>query len=108
MDGATAKGETPLMFSAYRNLPQVMGLLLDCGASARAVNHNGDGALALAAGCGNAPDCVRLLLSAGVSCNVRDGAGHTPLMLAVGQGNATCAEVLLATGQVRALEGNYY
>lgn len=59
---ATAKGETSLMFAAFRNLPAVMALLLDCGANPALRNANGDGALALAAGCGNSPECVKLLL----------------------------------------------
>ena len=50
------------MFAAYRNFPKVLSLLLGAGADAAMANDNGDAAISLAAGCGNASECVALLL----------------------------------------------
>lgn len=99
IDGANAKGETPLMMAALRGNMVVAQSLLTRGAK---VNREGWSPLHYAAS-GSSTELVALLLKEGALIDARSPNGTTPLMMAARYGAIDSADLLLKGGADAAL-----
>lgn len=96
----SADGWTALHLAAAFGTPESVQLLLESGASVKAVSKNAQtnqplhAALAL----GRNPETVRLLLDAGADPNVKQTAGYTAIFSAAAANRRDLAEILVAHG----------
>ncbi|XP_076233420.1 E3 ubiquitin-protein ligase mind bomb 2 isoform X2 [Calliopsis andreniformis] len=96
---ATAGGpgggkKTCLQVAAHQGQRDLCILLLDAGASLRAVDEDGDTPLHYAA-FGNQPEIMELLLSRGASINAVNNGKCSALHVAVNKKHAQCVKILL-------------
>lgn len=102
--GSTVGGETALILAAENNSVDVLGMLLEAGATVDLSRTNGDTAL-LAASSHDFVDCVKKLLSGGAKADARNIMGDTAYILAAGNGASNSLSVLLEVpGAVRYAE----
>lgn len=89
--------QTPLIVAATKGRYDAVIALLAAGADAKAVDQDGDSALANCAisDLSNEPAMVDALIEAGTDVNGANGKGHTPLMLAARRGKGEMVERLL-------------
>ena len=96
-----AEGYTPLMNAAAlaseAQCAELLALLLDAGADARAADNEGYSALHWAASVGEGARCA-LLASRGADPNARSTTGETPLHRACRFGRVSAATALLRSG----------
>jgi ankyrin repeat protein len=97
VDGADARGMTPLMHAAHRGCAAVARGLIAAGARVDAQNLDGNQALWLAC-VGDDPEMVGLILAAGADVDHPNAAGATALMYAASAGKARATAALLAAG----------
>jgi thiosulfate/3-mercaptopyruvate sulfurtransferase len=97
VDGADARGMTPLMHAAHRGCAAVARALIAAGARVDAQNLDGNQALWLAC-VGDDPEMVGLILAAGADVDHVNEAGATALMYAASAGKARALAALLAAG----------
>ncbi len=92
-------GSTALYWACYQAEQRTVGMLLDAGADANAVNNAGNQPLHAACSCGHA-GVVRLLLEAGAQ--VQQGASEVgedePLFVAAAKGHTETVQLLLSAG----------
>lgn len=86
--------KTCLQVAAHQGQRNLCTLLLDAGASLRAVDEDGDTPLHYAA-FGNQPDITELLLSRGAAINAVNNGKCSALHVAVNKQHAQCVKVLL-------------
>ncbi|XP_026669972.1 E3 ubiquitin-protein ligase MIB2 isoform X2 [Ceratina calcarata] len=86
--------KTCLQVAAHQGQRNLCTLLLDAGASLRAVDEDGDTPLHYAA-FGNQPDIMELLLSRGAAINAVNNGKCSALHVAVNKQHAQCVKVLL-------------
>lgn len=86
--------KTCLQVAAHQGLRDLCILLLDAGASLRAVDEDGDTPLHYAA-FGNQPEIMELLLSRGAAINAINNGRCSALHVAVNKQHAHCVKVLL-------------
>jgi ankyrin repeat protein len=96
-DRDRSNGTTALMVAAGHGNEELVELLLQQGANAKAVNAYGENALHYAAWRGNAAIAQRLI-SEGANVNPTHHLGRTPLMFAVRRGSLPIVKLLLAQG----------
>src|SRR5262249_59995473 len=87
---------TPLMSAAYYGNLSIVELLLERGASVKAVNKEGGTALHYAARGGRSLEVVATLVRSGAPVNAQDQTGWTALMM--GLENREITELLLTHG----------
>ena len=97
VDAPAADGATALHWSVHRDLPELVGLLIDAGADVSVANRYGVQSIALAATNGSAA-VLRRLLNAGADPNAAMPGGETALMTAARAGPPDAVRVLLAAG----------
>jgi ankyrin repeat protein len=96
LDATNARGDTLLILAAYYGHPELVGLLLDAGATPDLVSATGMTALHAATfQCG--PATVVRLLDLGAAID-RGSSMGTPLMVAAEYGRPELVELLLARG----------
>lgn len=88
---------TPLFGASARNHPQIVGILLDAGASVDTQDEHRMTALHAASTFGFA-DVIEVLLGRGADPNEQDDRGWTPLHTACKHGNAAAVEMLIKGG----------
>ncbi|XP_029678804.1 E3 ubiquitin-protein ligase MIB2-like [Formica exsecta] len=86
--------KTCLQVAAHQGQRELCNLLLDAGASLRAVDEDGDTPLHYAA-FGNQPEIMELLLSRGAAINAVNNGRCSALHVAVNKQHAQCVRVLL-------------
>ena len=97
VDAPAADGATALHWAVHRDLPELVGLLIDAGANVSVANRYGVQPIALAATNGSAA-VLRRLLDAGADPNAAMPGGETALMTAARAGPPDAVRVLLAAG----------
>src|SRR3984885_4059077 len=98
VNAAQPDGTSALHWAAHWNDSTTVGLLLQAGADAKAVNHYGATPLSEAASLGNAA-IIEQLLKAGADPNTRTTAdGETVLMVSARAGNQDAVKILLENG----------
>ena len=99
VDSRDAEGRTPLMVAAGKGNSEVVAVLLERGATTRAVDDiDGETPLHLAADSGS-EEVVEMLLAAGADINVASTSnGGAPLFFAAYFGHADLIEFMLAHG----------
>ncbi|KAL6431933.1 hypothetical protein ACFW04_007392 [Cataglyphis niger] len=86
--------KTCLQVAAHQGQRELCNLLLDAGASLRAIDEDGDTPLHYAA-FGNQPEIMELLLSRGAAINAVNNGRCSALHVAVNKQHAQCVRVLL-------------
>nr|XP_012144811.1 PREDICTED: E3 ubiquitin-protein ligase MIB2 isoform X1 [Megachile rotundata] len=95
VDARASGGEkTCLQVAAHQGQRDLCTLLLDAGASLRAVDEDGDTPLHYAA-FGNQPEIMELLLSRGAAINAVNNGKCSALHVAVNKQHSQCVKVLL-------------
>ncbi|XP_034951738.1 E3 ubiquitin-protein ligase MIB2 [Chelonus insularis] len=98
--------KTFLQVAAHQGNRELCVLLLDAGASLRAVDEDGDPPLHYAA-FGNQAGVMELLLSRGAPIDAVNNSGCTALHVSVNKENTACAQVLLRHGCNVNLQDSY-
>lgn len=93
---------TPLTNAACLNNPKLLEMLLEYGADANYVIHNGATAIHFAI-LMNSPRIVELLINKNAKINRKDNSGITPLMIAALIGNSQIFEMILPHSKVNAV-----
>jgi len=88
-------GFYPLHVAAYHCHPQVISVLLDCGADVKAVDPRGYTALSVASMSVGDTTCMKMLLAAGSEIEATSKTGETPLYLASQSGLPAAVQFLL-------------
>lgn len=100
LDAADATGWTALMYAVEGGHDEIVGMLLEAGASPDRRNPSGETALHLAARYGRTA-AARLLLRAGADHELRDAEGRTPLYRAIDGRRVDIIEMLQAAELAR-------
>ncbi len=90
-------GETPIMYTGWKNRPEVVSILVEAGADVNTRDETGRTAVMIAAEFGSA-DVVRALIDHGADVNVENMEGWTPLMRAAKKGSVESVTALLEAG----------
>ncbi len=86
-------GDTPLIFSVKQKKPDMIKLLLSCGAEINGTDTSGNSPLHWAVDIGSV-EMIELLIKQGSAINQGDNWGKTPLALAKEKGDKKIIEVL--------------
>jgi TonB family protein len=100
LDAADETGWTALMYAVEGGQAEIVGMLLEAGASPDRRNPSGQTALHLAALYGRTA-AARLLLRAGADHELRDAEGRTPLYRAIEKRRVDIIEMLQAAELAR-------
>lgn len=98
--------KTCLQVAAHQGNRELCVLLLDAGASLRAIDEDGDLPLHYAA-FGNQAGVMELLLTRGAPIDVVNNSGCTALHVSVNKENSACVQVLLSHGCNVNLQDSY-
>ncbi|XP_057330330.1 E3 ubiquitin-protein ligase MIB2-like isoform X1 [Microplitis mediator] len=98
--------KTFLQVAAHQGNRDLCVLLLDAGASLKAIDEDGDPPLHYAA-FGNQPGVMELLLSRGAPIDAINNSGCTALHVSVNKENSACVQVLLRHGCNVNLQDSY-